>query len=154
MMRRWLILLTSVVALAALGSACGGGSADSSGGGGGELTKAEFVKQADAICTKTDEDLLAALETAGKAAEGKTASKGEKEAVAMLGLARVQKEAEEIGELQPPSGDEGKASAIVKGIEEGVKKAEANPLQLSEAQFEKAGKLAAAYGMKACAEPL
>jgi hypothetical protein len=51
-MRRALLLLAPIAVLCVLAAGCGG---DDNGGGGEQLTKAEFVTKADAICKEFDD---------------------------------------------------------------------------------------------------
>lgn len=144
--RMWL-LVGCVVGLAVVWSGCGG-SSDAA------LTKQEFIEQADAICAKADKEQTSALELLGKSLTGNPSSAKNQERIVKGGLVPVQQEAEEIAELSPPKGDEAEVAAIVEGIEEAVKKTEADPSHANEATFAPVGKLAAKYGFKACSEPL
>jgi len=130
---------------------CGGGS-DSTA----SLTKAQFVKQADAICRKVDKSQTAGLDKLTKEFSDPTkiTKAVQKTWILEQGLPSVQQEAEEIAALGAPSGDEEQVAAIVKGIEEAVKKAEKDPLKSLESSFTGANNLAAKYGLKDCSEPL
>jgi len=116
------------------------------------LTKAQFVKQADAICRSVDQRQEAALGLAEKTSSGDGGPKVE-QAILIAGLGPIQVAAEEIGDLGAPSGDEDQVAAIVQGLEGAVAKAEANP-QGMEGAFAEVDKLSASYGLKDCSEPL
>jgi hypothetical protein len=143
-------LLFATVAVALLIAGCGGGSDTTS-----SLTKAEFIKQADAICEQTDETVLAGMKQAAKLGVGKQKlSPKQEKALVLLGLTSVRKEAEELAELGAPSGDEAQIAAIVKGIETAVTEAEREPINNLGSSFTEVNKMAAKYGFKGCSEPL
>jgi hypothetical protein len=138
-------------AIALLLAGCGGGG---SGSGSSELSKAEFIEQADAICTKADKTQSAALAKATKEVTGNVSSvANQKHLVVSAGLPPVQQEAEEIAGLGAPKSDEGEINAFVEAIEGGVEESEKDPSKLEPA-FAEANELGAKYGFKACAEPL
>lgn len=137
------LALFSVVSL--IGVGCGGGS--------GSLSKAEFIEQADAACEKADKAQLAAIPQV-PISGSRDSQANEEKVVLMAALPPVQKEAEEIAELGAPAGDEQEIAAIVKGIEDGVAKAEEDPINGLESAFSAVDKRAAKYGFKACSEAL
>ncbi len=150
-MSKGLIALFAGVLLIALVAGCGSSSDSSS------LTKAEFIKQADAICTKGEK----AIETgAEKFAEENNVNtekptKAQKEEVITQVVApSIRKQGEEISELGAPSGDEDKVEAIVDSVEEGADELESKPAQLFEGKNPLAAgsKLAKEYGLKVCGE--
>ncbi len=148
------ILLTVVVASVALGVfGCG-----ESGEAAVPLTKAEFIKQADAICRETDKKQETDLKTYMKKHPEKQPSKaGQERVITEVGLPPIQTEAEELDELGAPGPDTAKIAAIVSGIEEAVVKAEDDPsilLKSSSDPFGKVDKLARKYGFKACDQAL
>lgn len=145
------------MALALTVSACGTG--DGSASADAAPSKAAFIKTADAICVKADAAQTKALAHFKKV--NSLASKNTRwseQAVVRAGLPAIRVEAEELGTLTPPSGDEAAIEAIVKGIEEGVKKSQAKPILLlqtnSAGPFTATVKAAEKYGFKACARPL
>jgi hypothetical protein len=136
------------LALAVL-AGCGGG------GGSDTPTKAAFIKRADAICKQADDEQTKALEEAAKKGSlGKLSSAEQLNLAVKLGLPPIQKEAGELGELTPPSGDESEVKAFVEAIEEAAKKAEADPSLLSgnAGAFNKADQMGESYGFEDCAE--
>lgn len=155
-------ILAALAVLLAFAAGCGGGDGDTSGKTSGEktaapaLTKDDFVKQANAICRKTDETQTSELGTYVKEHPKAEDSKaGQEKMVSAVGLPPVQKEAEELAELGAPKGDEAQVEAIVSGIEAALVKAEADPAAVLESNtpFDAAGKLATKYGLKDCATP-
>jgi hypothetical protein len=143
-----------------LAAGCGGSDSASSNGStaatvttNSDLTKAELIKQGDAICEKTDKVQESGLKAYTK--ENPKAQSNEAEQSKMViavGLPPIQTEVEELAALGAPSGDEDEVTAIVEGIEEAVEKGEDDPGSLLGAKnpFTAVGKLAAAYGFKAC----
>ncbi len=137
-----LLVLVAAVALAA---GCGGsGDGDASSAAEtipASVTKQAFISEADAICKAADaaqEVALGAFIKKHPVAE-KTPSKAGMVLVE-VGLPPVATEAEELGELTPPQGDE---AAYEKSTASGA----VTP-------FAAVGKEAAAYGFEACATPL
>jgi hypothetical protein len=166
-MTRWMRTALLAGAVLALVSGCGGGSDSSSAGARGDNSrataasgpaKAAFIKRADVICEKTDQEQKQGQVSFSEEHPGNATRALEEEAVAKVGLPPVQKEAEEIGNLRTPTGDEAEIEAIVSGLEGAVKKAEAKPAVLleegSSGPFSEVFKLARDYGFKACATPL
>lgn len=136
--------------LLALTIASCGGSGDSTA----SLTKAEFIKQADAICEAADGAQVVALGRVEKENPGNMENVAvQKKILATAGLPPVQQEAEEIADLGAPSGGEDEVAAIVDGIEKAIEEAENDPTAL-ESSFVAVDKLAARYGLKACSEAL
>lgn len=133
---------TWAVALAAalIFAGCGGsGKPD-------PLKKSEFIAQADSICKSANSEREEAL---------KEVAKSEPEATQLVNetaLPPIQKMTEELSGLGPPVGDEKEVHAIISAFEQGVKKIEADPTNLSAAvgAFDKADELAEAYGLVDC----
>lgn len=142
------VLLAAVVA-AFVG--CGGSDETTS------LTKAQFIKQADAICKKADlvqVKNIKRLEDEKKMEDRPPAEQNE--LVTTVGLDPMLKEAEEIGGLPAPEGDEAQIEALVEAIEAGVERARKEPAEFvaygAPDFFEKADNIAKKYGMKECSE--
>src|SRR6187200_764908 len=94
-------------------------------GGGGDsdepeaLTKAQYVKQAEAICAKTDakQSKLLSQELKARAGTG-PASKSEQEAfVTNAAVPPLEEEAEGLSELGGPEGEEKQAEELVEALE-------------------------------------
>jgi hypothetical protein len=123
-------------------------------GGGGDSaapTKAEFIKRSDAICKKANRVEVAGLR-ALDASNGSRKSSPEEQLKVVI-LPAVRAEAEEIGALAPPQGEEERVNAIVAAYERALVEGEkdiASLLDGSSSKFEKAFKLAQAYGFKVC----
>lgn len=147
--------LAVLLALALLASGCGGGD---DGDSAAALTQAEFVRKAEAICEGTDRAQRAAFRAyAPKHAKTLSTAVGEEELITVVGLPAVLDEAEELKALGAPSGDEQEVEAFVVEIEKAVREAMKDPGSVEARRgnpFSEAGKLARAYGLEACAEPL
>lgn len=145
------LLLAVVLPLVLAG--CGGDESTAA-----ELTKAEFIKQADAICDKADQVQKAELNSYLKENPKATSSPAkEEEMVVAVGLPPIGDEAEELDELGVPSGDEEEVAAIVEGIEDALEQSEADPKPLTEGNegaFVEVDKLAKEYGLKSCSSAL
>jgi hypothetical protein len=143
------MVFVGVVALALIGAGCGSDSIGS--GDSAAPTKAEFIKQGDAICQKANELEIARL----KALEGPggSAEADQEKQLRVVILPAVRKEAEEIGDLVPPEGDGGKVKAIVVAYEAALSEGEEDISTLldgSSSKFTKAFTLAQRYGFKIC----
>lgn len=142
---RGMVALAAVVA-AAVGAGCG--SSDDEG-----LSKAEFVKQADAICAKGDKRIEAVAEKTF--AGGKQPDKAEiTKFISDTALPETRKQIEGIEDLDPPKDDEDEVNAITDAANEAIEKIEANPelgaQEGADDPFAKATKLAREYGLKDC----
>jgi len=140
-----------VLALSLALAACGSSSDESTTA----LTKAEFLKQGNAICRKGNEEI-------GKAAEkefprsGPRPSKKEMEQFASQTIVpNIESQVQQISELPAPEGDEEKVEAIVSEAEASVEKAAEDPSVMidegGEDPFAKTNELADGYGLTVCA---
>jgi hypothetical protein len=149
--------LVGLLALLALviGAGCGGGDDEES-----SLTKAEFVKQADAICARQDDAKNKALEEAfreqgDKNLKGQKAQEAQEEIIADAALPPIDQMVEELADLGAPSGEEEKAEAMVEAFEEEVGNIEGDLKGTVEGKvglFDKANKLAQELGLKSCSQ--
>jgi hypothetical protein len=145
------ILVLAVLAPAAfmLVTGCGGGDAT--------ITKAELIKQGDAICEKADnmqyEESIAYEKNHAKSFSGLSGAAIQEKLMVAVGLPSFLTEAKELEALGSPKGDEEKVKAIIVGIEEAVKKADKDPksVEASSSPFNEPDNLAREYGFKACA---
>jgi hypothetical protein len=132
---------------------CGGSSSGSS-----SLTKAEFIKQGDAICKEADERTKAEYEDFAKQhniAEGQEPTQAQQRELAeTVGLPSIADQVKELGELGVPTSEGQKASAVVDEVAKALKKAEAYPSAIlgSSSPFVEASKLAQEYGFKVCGQ--
>lgn len=133
------------------------GACGSSDSGGGSLTRAEFVKQGNAICSKAEveknDSLKAALRKLGESNQTLTKAR-QVELVSTVALPPIRQMTEELGGLGAPSDEEAAVEAMVEAFETEVERLEADPASVvngSGGSFAPANKLAKAFGMKACA---
>jgi hypothetical protein len=159
----WAILVAAM-AIAVVVAGCGGGGGDTTGGstaaetggeeassGGPAPSKAAFVKEADMICTQGEADLEGEFEKYAEE-EGLESEPTEEEAIEIavkVALPNLSRQAEEIGALTPPEGDEETVESMVSTLEDGIAEVEDDPEK--EAGFEKFTEEANAYGLKGCA---
>lgn len=141
-----------LVALAALVAGCGGG--DETTDETVTLTKAEFIKQGDAICKEANEENETEAEefaeendfTLEKASEEQL-----EEAVAEVLVPSLNQQVEELDALGAPEGDEEQVEEIVVSLEDVAGEIEDDPsLVFEEKTLEKPAKLASSYGFKVC----
>lgn len=155
-MSKFIAVLAAVAAILMIVVGCGGG--DDSSSDSSSITKAQFVKQADAICEKGNKENEAEFEEFAKEnglSEKKEPTKAQQEeAISEIVAPSVQKQIEEIDALGAPEGDEKQIEAMVAAVEEGVEEIESDPTTLLEGKnpLGKGSKLAKEYGLKACGE--
>jgi len=149
-----LALLAAVAAIAMIAAGCGSSDDDSSA-----LTKAEFVKQGNAICAKGNKEIEGEFE--GFAKEHNLSGDKEPskevlgEAAEDIVIPSVNVQVEELRELEAPSGEEDQVDEILTAAEEALETGEEDPVALTnedEDPFAKANKLAQDYGLARCGE--
>jgi hypothetical protein len=140
-----------IVALSAAG--CGGGSDASSTAN--SISKAAFIKKADAVCKRGNrrmEAVFAHLLVQNK--KIKRPSKSDQEAlVGTVLVPNIKREIREIRAFGAPSGDDDKVNGFLEALEEGIETAERNPkvvVKSSEAIFGIPSRLAREYGLEVC----
>jgi hypothetical protein len=148
--KQLIVLVAAVLAAALVVTGCG--SSDSSAD---SISKAEFVKKADAVCKKGEEAVQKDFGAFAKTHENvkKPTEADYAELVDAVVVENVEKEVDDLRALGAPEGDEAKVEAMLQAREEGVKKAKDNPKAVvkgSEDVFGEASKLAKAYGLKDC----
>jgi hypothetical protein len=163
--RRIALMLAALLALAALVAGCGGGGSSSSGSSesgsttstessGEAPTKAAFIKEADAICTKDENELNKEIEAFAEENEISTSEEPTEdlqiEAFKTLVLPNISKQAEEIAALTPPEGDESTIEDLTDTLEEEVSAAEEESGLPGEDTLKGATDKAKAYGFKSC----
>ncbi|HEX3293622.1 MAG TPA: hypothetical protein VHR38_07770 [Solirubrobacterales bacterium] len=140
-----------VVAIAVLIAGCGGGDDTTS-----SVTKAQFIRQADKICNHADKRQEVLSKKFSIEAAGKNATKADQiRILRAVGLQPLKLEGEELGALEAPDGDEEQVEEMVSAFEDAFAEADAEPLSMLQepnGPYAQAGKLAAAYGLKACAD--
>ena len=144
-MSKRITALAAVVALAVIAAGCGDSGEEA-------LTKAEFVKQADAICKEHDKQVQVDFQSYIE--ESKTPPKDEgAKLIETVFFPNIESEIEELRELVPPEGDEDQVTEMLDATEAGLEKAETEPdriLTLEANPFGDAKQLATDYGLKVC----
>ena len=142
-----LVVVGMSLALAACGS-----SSDSTTTA---LTKAEFLKQGNAICRKGNEEIGKAAEKKFPRSGGKPNQKELEQFASQTIVPNIQSQVQQISELPAPEGDEEQVEAIVEEAEASAEKAAEDPSVMikdnGEDPFAKTNELAGEYGLTACA---
>jgi hypothetical protein len=143
------VALAGALTLVLTAAGCGGASDDSADSAG--PTKAQFIKEGDVICQKSN-----VRESAGfKALEASNGSRQSTpmEELKVVVMPAVRNEIEEIGDLQAPPGEEDEVKAIVAAYEVAIERGERNLAGLLDgvdSRFTTAAELARSYGFKIC----
>lgn len=149
LIRIWALALLALALTALTG--CGGDTDEAEA-----PTKAAFIKRADAICSGADKKQEIGLQNYTKQNPNSNLDQDQVVKVVMrVGMPPLEEEAEELAELTPPAGDEDKIDTMVRGIEEAVDKAKANPQSMANpaaSPFRVIDEQAKAYGFKACSD--
>jgi hypothetical protein len=147
---RFLVLIAAVAAVALVAAGCG--SDDSTTDSTASLTKAEFLKQGNAICDAGNKEINAGFNEF--LPKGKEPSKAElDEAMETVLIPSIAKQIEEIRALGAPEGEEEAVEDFLVGAEEELEKGEEEPASLAtEASFSKTSQEAKAIGLTSCAE--
>lgn len=143
--RRTLAVLT-VTVLAFTISACGGDDDEPSGDSSSEISKAEFIEEANAICVAGDET-----------AEGFTEPTTEDEAVTLIQdevLPNISAQIDDIRDLGYPEGDEELLSGILDDADEIIAAIDADPIGFlqQENPFGEVNDALEDYGISECAD--
>lgn len=121
-----------------------------------EMSQEEFVKRANAACTKESTHFIEEVtQFSQRYEEQKKPEAGLlNQIVAQIYLPRVEREIAAVAALGAPSGEQGQVEAILVAKQEGIERAEAlsHPKSIVqvEAQFDEAQKLAQEYGIHSC----
>ncbi len=157
-MNRFLALIVAVVAVGLVAAGCGS-SGDSTTDSTASLTKAEFIKQGNAICAAGNKEIDAGFEEFAKEknlSQNKEPSEAQlEEAAETILLPSVAKQVEELRALGAPEGDEGEVDQLLTGVEEAMEEGEEDPVSLTQegaGPFTEVNKEAQAYGLTACGE--
>ena len=152
-MYRWISgILVGVVVLGAVISGCGGGSDSST------VTKAEFVKQADALCAERQKEWKTALASYNQQVQERNATNKlqvqEEIATGLLEkemIPAVSKQLEAMEALPAPEGDEEQVSKMLDTLSKELEKVEGekNPVYglAKSHNFEKFEEEAKKYGL-------
>lgn len=122
------------------------------GGGGSSLSKAEYAKKADEICTRNESKRQEIVTAATEKLSGKKVTTAQQEKLILEILPTYEEMVSEIDELGTPEGAEKKAEAWVEAMEEASENVKADPgtALTGNAPFEKPNELAKELGSKSC----
>ena len=141
---------------AGLVAGCGDDGNSSTTGQGEPLAKAEFVKQADAICLATQQKIEKAatrLREAGRKS-GTLAVPLVVQFIKNTSLPAYNAMLDKLGALTPPKGDEKAIDGYVAALAGAIDTTKANPVKYSKNNapdpFDQANAKAKAYGLKVC----
>lgn len=153
-------LAAAIGMLMAIGFVLGCGSSSSSDTSTGEtasapLSKAQFIKQADAICTKVKKKREAAIAKWEKQSSGGAQGKEEqfREGLRKVVAPSLRDEMEELESLSPPEQDAAQVDRMIKRLSKisSILASDSKELPYSEASnYERE---AVRYGLTACREP-
>jgi hypothetical protein len=150
--RASLAVLAALVVLAAIVAGCGGD--DDSDTSSDSLTKAEFVKQGDAICEKANEESEAEAEKFAKENDFKLERPTKEqleEAVSEILVPNFKRQVDDLKALGAPEGDEEQVEEIISSLETTADEIEGDPSLVFEEQILKEpAQLAEDYGFKVC----
>lgn len=114
------------------------------------MAKAQYIKQADAICAKTEEKQQALITKMTKDAPPRS-KKAQLDLISQAGLPPLSSQVEELEDLPEPKTDADQAEAYLAELSTTLERVEEDPeLMLKEAPFVKAEEMAAKFGFKAC----
>lgn len=143
------LLATLVVAVLPLGLVACGEDEDKG------PSKADYIKEADAICARSNQETDAIFEEAVE--NPRKPKPDEAQAAIEQAVPVLDKDIKELKALEPPKDDKDQVAAIWSALEEGVttlEEASADPeaslVALVNDPFAAGEKLADEYGMKAC----
>lgn len=153
-------LLTAAVAAAVLvGLVAGCGGGDETTDETVTLTKAEFIKQGDAICKEGNQEINKGFEDfyeENDLPENQEPNKEQSiEIVETVILPSIQQQGEGIRDLGAPEGDEEQVDELLDSLDEAVAAGEDDPESLFKSDTDPFGdtnQLATDYGFKVCGE--
>jgi hypothetical protein len=147
------------VAILPATSGCGNGGDPATANSAGaptvrvSVTKAEFIKRANAICNRALEEQEAAVAAAErKLGHGRPVSNAQRERVLITLTPRFfERKTEALAKLPAPAGSEAQVRAIIVGYEAGVREIEARPVTVVRGTpFLEGRKAAGRYGLSKC----
>lgn len=139
-MKTLLVAMTTCATLALAG--CGASEPE-------PLTKAEFIKKADAICQSTSDKLDAASAELSESSSMKDITTF----VVDKAIPEVKDQVAAMRKLTPPKADADTIDAMLDEVESVIAKLVKEPMALmQEGIFDKADKMATDYGFVTCAE--
>lgn len=153
MRTRLVVLFVGMLAVALLVVGCGGGSDEANTGA--AISKAAFIKKADAVCSGGNNRMeIAFAHFLEEKKNVKHPSDADfEELVGKVLIPNVNREIKEIRAFGAPSGDEDRVNGFLEALEEGIETAQRDPkvvVSSSEAVFGISSRLAKEYGLEVC----
>lgn len=148
--------LAAFAAIAMIAAGCGGGGDSSSESS--SLTKAEFLKQGNAVCAKGNKEIQEGFEEFEEenGLQNKQPTKAQlTEVIETVVLPGVRSQVEGVEALGAPSGEEAEVEAVTDAASEALEKGEEDPAALASEKadpFAEANELANEYGLVKCGE--
>jgi hypothetical protein len=152
--KRLILAICGVLAIALVAAGCGGGDDETTA----TLTKAQFIKQADGICSAAEDELDSKFEKFGK--EHKLSDKHppnheeSEEAANTILIPSIEGQVTDIRALGAPSGESDQVDELLTAVEAALEKAKEEPAEFieeeGEGDFAEANKMAREYGLKVC----
>lgn len=164
MSKRLIALLAAVFALAAIagcgssdsdtGTAAGESTSASSEDAGPALSKAEFVKQGNEVCTDAKEEAEGKLaDFFADVGDGEPSEEDQERVVTEILAPSFESMASGLAELSPPEGEEDALAELVEALENGTEGVVDDPVAALEGDpYEEANEKAEALGLDVCAE--
>jgi hypothetical protein len=143
---RVLVALLVAAFAAALAMGCGGSDEE-------PITKAAFVKQADAICSKAKLKQRAGLQSYIDKNFGVSGQDAEERLILNFGLPPLEEQLRELEELQVPAGDDEEIDAFLSEMDQALVSGRAQPqtlLSSADNPLAPVAEAAADYGFKVC----
>ena len=141
-MRRLTVAGTMLLATGLLAAGCGDDD---------ELTKSQFIKQADAICKKGNKRIDAVAKDTFSSNKQPSKAQLTKFASDTL-IPDIQRQVDDVRDLDEPSADEDQVNAFLDSAQAELDKGEKDPLYMtSDKSFSKTNQLGKQYGFKVCA---
>lgn len=149
---RRLALLAACAAMAIGAAACGGDDDGDSGGDvtTSDLTKEEWIAQADQICADADAEVNQAADDAGLDSDSTDDELTDFIADTVVPSQRDQEE--QIRELGAPEGDEEQVNELLDSLDQAISDTEDDPGSVLEGgdSYDEVGQLAGDYGLETC----
>jgi hypothetical protein len=157
--KRLFALLACLVPFALITAGCGSSDNTESTATTAALTKAQFLKQGNAICAEGNKEInkkFKAFFTKENLNEHEEPSKAQKEEAAeTILIPAIKKDVEGIKALGAPEGEEEQVEEILDAAEEAIEELESEPAEAIEESnhaFVKVNKLSREYGLTVCGE--
>lgn len=149
--------MAAVMAGAALAAGCGGDDSDAEGADTtvttSSLSKAQFVKKAEALCLQEEKRLYARLKAYGNKNPAEGGVSEGPEAVRKILLPPIQRQIDELRELGAPRGEEKQLETYLDALQEAVDTIDEKGLSSSDElgrAYKRPNELVRKYGLKEC----